>query len=61
MELQAAAGWIATIGAATLLRSFLRTGRRDRAIFAVVLLALAIGIGRSIEIDLFGLRLVMGQ
>jgi hypothetical protein len=56
---EATAGWVAAIGAATLIHSYLRTGRRDRAIFSIVLLALAVSVGRHVTIDVLWLHLAI--
>jgi hypothetical protein len=59
-DYQAASGWIAAIGAAALIAAYLRFGRRDRALFAIILLALAVSVGRHVDITFLWLHLVIG-
>jgi hypothetical protein len=57
---EALAGWIAAIGAAALIAAYIRSGRRDRAIVAIILLALALSVGRHVDINVLGLHLAIG-
>jgi hypothetical protein len=57
---EAAAGWIAATGAAAMIAAYLRSGRRERALIAIILLALAVSAGRHVEITFLWLHLSIG-
>ena len=59
-DYQAAAAWVATIGATALIAAYVRSGRRDRALFAIILLAMAVSVGRHVDITFLWLHLVIG-
>ncbi len=62
MDFSPAAGWVGTAASAALFVSYLRTGRRDwlLAAIALVVLLVSVSLGRTVQIEVLGLRVIIG-